>query len=139
MIVTNKFIEDDHLTLYYIIHKMKNSLLLKRKKLKKKAKIYKTLYKQKNSALQIFLENENKLITDYLNLLDKFIIYKSKYQIQKKIRLFSIFCDSENCTYIKLLVLKYIKIPKYYNMNFKYNYYNINIIKKINEIMGYPS
>ena len=139
MIVRRKHIENEFVTLYYILQRMKFSLILKKKKLKKKVKVYKILYKHKKNIFRLFLENEKKCVTDYFILLDKYKSYKKKYQMQSKIRLFSSYCKKNNCNFIRKMVLKYINISISYNMLFKYNFLNVNNIKKIEELMDFQS
>ena len=139
MIVRRKNIENDFVTLYFILQRMKISLIIKKKKLKKEAKVYRILYKNKKIIFRLFLENEKNCVTDYFNLLDKYKSYKKKYQMQSKIRLFTSFCKKNNCNFIRNLVFNYIKITISYNMIVKYNFFNVNNIMKLDELMGYES
>ena len=59
--------------------------------------------------------------------------------MQSKIRLFTSFCEKNNCNFIRNLIFNYIKITISYNMIVKYNFFNMNNIKKLDELMGYES
>lgn len=139
MIVRRIIVKGDYVTLYFISQRMKMSLILNKKKLKKKAKIYKTLYKDKKIAIQLFLDNEKDSVTKYFNLLDKYKSFKYKFFLKQKIRLLTEYCRITNSKYICNMITKYTQTSISYNITFKYNFCSLHNIKKIEELMGYKN
>jgi len=139
MIARRIVVKGDYVTLYFILQRMKMSLIINKKKLKKKAKIYKTLYKDKKMAIQLFLDSEKDSVTKYFNLLDKYKSFKYKFFLKQKIRLLTEYCRITNSKYVCNMITKYIKISISYNMVFKYNFCNLHNVKKIEELMGYKN